>query len=133
MKLKDTFYELKAIVEGIIKDEYYSPTVMEELEDKVTELHEDVDEACVDIQYWKDRYNDLDEQWNNDDFDSTSLENSYDCDILDEMKRRRLKEDNVIIATNLRDGMKVEILQELFNRYNLEQLQEINERLITGK
>ena len=133
MKLKDTFYELKAIVEGIIKDEYYSPTVMEELEDKVTELHEDVDEAYVDIQYWKDRYNDLDEAWADDDFDNTSLENSEDSDILDEMKRRRLKEDNVIIATNLRDGMKVEILQELFNRYNLEQLQEINERLITGK
>jgi hypothetical protein len=135
MNLKETFLELKVIVTGIMKDEYYSTTTMKELESKLTELHENVDEAYAEVEHWEDKFRDLEDEvdsdWMHDDYDN--LQKQYTCDLIDELSRRRVSEDNVIVSTNPRDEMKVEILQDIFNKYNLEQLQELNERFITGK
>jgi len=131
MSLKETFRELKDIVKELVPEDVdFQSSLLEQLNDKMDEVHECIDETCGDVEYWKERYNDLDDAWMQDDTDyNNTLEFASDKALLKEMKNRRLSEENVIFSTNLREEMEVEILQEMFNKYNLEQLQEINEGL----
>ena len=135
MDLKGTYNELKTIINEFKPTHIdFESSIFDKLNEKVIEVQEDIDDVYKENEHLEDRCNDL--EWELDDVsyeldsynNSTSLEAVPTSDILDELIDRKTVHKNIIISNNLRDDMKVEILQEIFNKYNLEQLQDLNER-----
>jgi hypothetical protein len=66
--------------------------------------------------------------------DDYSYENGYVCigdfttnELIKELKKRSMHE--IIVSDNLYEMQKIEILKEFFNKYNLEQIQDVKELL----